>query len=209
MAVKKAPRARTLPKLSSQTQGTQDPSTSLKNQKHETFAQSFASKPDGMAAALSAGYSSRCAANTAGRLLSDKSVIQRIEHLKNRNAEALTIATLIQELYFKPKAALTKAIAKNPFTHEVSLDLLRLTSSEIASLDPGLLAGDGTIGSSSKTRVRSRQTSALTALGQLIRDPSYAEKREEKNSFIAALRELASRNSSAAPIRSEYERDED
>lgn len=209
MVVNKVPQNRTVPISSFPTQSTQDPAISLKNQQHEIFAQSFASKPDAIAAALSAGYKSRAAANTAGRLLSDKSVINRIEHLKINNAKPLTIAALIKELYLRPRAALTRAIAKNPFTHEVNLDLLRLTSSEIASLDPGLLAGDGTIGSRSKARVRSRQTGELTALGQLIRDPSYAEQGEQKNSIAAALIELASRNESAAPIRREFERDED
>lgn len=197
-----------MPIINRPTPSTQDPASSLKNKQHEAFAQSFAANPDAMAAALSAGYKSRTVANTVGRLLSDKSVINRIEHLKVTNAKPLTIAALITELYFRPRASLTKAIAKNPFTHEVSLDLLRLTSSEIATLDPGLLVGDGTIGTSRKTRVRSRQTGAITALGQLIRDPSYAEKGEEKDSFKAALIEVAKRNTSAAPIRSQYERDE-
>jgi hypothetical protein len=209
MTGKNVPRTRTPPKLDCTMQSKQDPAVPLKNQQHETFAQSFASKPDAIAAALSAGYRPRSAANTAGRLLSEKSVIQRIENLRNKNAEALTISTLIHELYVKPKSALTKAITKNPFTNEVSLDLSRLTSSEIASLDPGLLAGDGNIGSGSKARVRSRQTGALTALGQLVRDPNYTAKTDEKNSLAAALREMASRNASTAPIWHDYETDSD
>lgn len=176
------------------------PADPLRRPRHETFAKAFALIPDAKAAAIEAGYSRPRAARAAGRLLSVKTMWARIRYLQTRDAEAITTKQLVQDLHLTPKAALAKAIARNPFTGETRLDLGRLTHSEVASLELSTIASNSATPSGAAFKVQSSPSKSLAALGRIISDPTYAPERKEKNSIAEALREIARRTTNAAPI---------
>ncbi|WGV15913.1 hypothetical protein [Fuscovulum ytuae] len=178
-----------------------NPADPLRREKHETFAKAFALIPNARAAAIEAGYPRPRAIRAAGRLLSVKAMWARIQYLQTRDAEVLTTQRLVQELHLKPKAALAKAIAQNPFTGETRVDLGRLTPSEVACLDFSTHSSDGVTRSGAGLKVNSSQGKALASVGRIITNPTYAPERRGKNSFADALVEIARRNESAAPIR--------
>ena len=182
-----------------------NPSDPLRRARHETFAKAFAFKPDAKAAAVEAGYPRHRACRAAGRLLSVPMMIARIQHLQTQDAGALTAKRLVQELHLKPKAALAKGIAHNPFTGETRFDLGRLTPLEVATLEFTTQSGDGATRAGASLKVQSNPDKALAALGRIISDPNYAPERSEKNSIAEALLEIARRNDNAAPIRTKME----
>lgn len=186
-----------------------NPADPLRRARHEAFAKAFALKPDAKAAAVDAGYPRHRASRAAVRLLSVPMMTARIQHLQIRDAEALTITKLVQELYFKPKVALAKAMTQNPFTGETRLDLGRLTPLEVASLEFSVSVGDGPSHTGSALKVQSGSGKGLAALGRLVSDPAYAPERRQKESLSGLLAEIAQRNVSAAPIRSQRERKHD
>lgn len=180
-----------------------NPADPLRRKKHETFAKAFALIPDARAAAIEAGYPRPRASRAAGRLLSVKAMWARIQHLQTRDAEALTTQRLVQDLHLKPKAALAKAIAHNPFTGETRFDLGRLTPPEIATLDFTTQSGDGASRAGAGLKVQSNPDKTLAALGRIISDPNYAPERWQKKTFKDHIWELAQRANNAAPIRSQ------
>ena len=177
-----------------------NPADPLRREKHETFAKAFALIPNARAAAIEAGYPRPRASRAAGRLLSVPMMIARIQHLQIKDAEALTITRLVQELYFKPKTALAKAVAQNPFTGETRLDLGRLTPLEVASLEFSAAVGDGPSHAGSALKVQSGSGRGLAALGRLVSDPAYAPERRENDRLTSLLLDIAQRNVSMAPI---------
>lgn len=177
-----------------------NPADPLRREKHETFAKAFALIPNARAAAIEAGYPRPRAIRAAGRLLSVKTMWARIQHLQTRDAEVLTTQRLVQELHLKPKAALAKAIAHNPFTGETRFDLGRLTPSEVACLDFSTHSSDGTTRSGAGLKVQSNPDKTLAALGRIISDPSYAPERREKATFAEMFAEISRRGGSTLPI---------
>lgn len=177
-----------------------NPADPLRREKHETFAKAFALIPNAKAAAIEAGYPRPRAIRAAGRLLSVRAMWARIQHLQTRDAEALTTLRLVQELHLKPKAALAKAIAHNPFTGETRFDLGRLTPSEVACLDFSTHSGDGVTRPGAGLKVLSNPNKTLAALGRIISDPSYAPERREKATFAEMFAEISRRGGSSLPI---------
>ena len=177
-----------------------NPADPLRREKHETFAKAFALIPDARAAAIEAGYPRPRAIRAAGRLLSVRAMWARIQHLQTRDAEALTTLRLVQELHLKPKAALAKAIAHNPFTGETRFDLGRLTPLEVACLDFSTHSGDGVTRPGAGLKVLSNPNKTLAALGRIISDPSYAPERREKATFAEMFAEISRRGGSTLPI---------
>lgn len=60
-----------------------DPSTPLRNSRHEAFAQSLARGLSATSAYIAAGYSAKAAGVNAYRLIKKASVAQRLAHLKD------------------------------------------------------------------------------------------------------------------------------
>ena len=179
-----------------------NPADPLRRPQHETFAKAYAFIADAKAAAIEAGYPRPRAALAAGRLLSVKAMSARIRYLQTQNAETLTTTRLVQDLHLNPKAALAKAIARNPFTGETRLDLGRLTPREIAGLEFSTPLNELATRSGTGLRIQSSPGKALAALGKIISDPTYAPERREIASFAELLVDLARRGAQAAPIRS-------
>ena len=180
-----------------------NPADPLLRPRHETFARAFALIPDARTAAIEAGYPRPRASRAAGRLLSVKAISARIQYLQTQNAKTLTTTRLVQDLHLNPKAALAKAITRNPFTGETRLDLGRLTPSEISGLEFSTLLSDGATRSGAGLKVQSSPGKALATLWKIISDPTYALERREKASFAELLVELARRGAQSAPIHRE------
>jgi hypothetical protein len=182
-----------------------NPAEPLRHPRHEAFAKTYVWTLNGMSAAIEAGYAASNAARTAGRLLSSKAMAARIQHLQTGEAEALTITRLVQELHYKPRAAMAKAITSNPFTGETQFDLGRLTPEEIASLEFTMSFGTGLTGRVAGLKLHSNTGKGIAALAGIVRDPDYAQARKHTATTAELLVELAKRNASAAPIRSGVE----
>lgn len=177
------------------------PDRPLRQERQEVFAIVFAETLSPEQAAISAGYVSVSAARVARRLLAISAMQDRIRYLQQRDAESLNGVKLVHSLYLHPKELIAKAASRNPFTGEVTLDLARLTPRELSVFDFKLCADKGNLGAGAAISLQSNAAGTLTALERIINNPNYAPERKEKTTLTDALREIAQRNDSAAPIR--------
>ncbi len=186
-----------------------DPAQPLHHSRQETFAKVFASTLDLDRAIQSAGYKPLSPTRAGGRLLQIPAIQNRIRHLQGADAEALDSVKLIQNLHFDRKMVLAKAISVNPFSGKVTFDFARLTAGELAGFEFKISAKDGNFGAGAAVEVQSNSASTLSTLAHVVSHPDYAPRQKQDNSFFALLREIGQRNNNAAPIRAEFENDDD
>lgn len=173
----------------------------LRHERQEIFAQTFADTLSPEQAVRSAGYTSASPARIAGRLLAIPAMQRRIRYLQRKDAAALDGVKLVQNLYLHPKEMIAKAVCRNPFSGEVTLDLARLTPRELSSFDFKLSSNHGQMGTGVAVSLQTNAAGTLAALERVISNPNYAPDRKDRSSWTDALIELAQRNVSAAPIR--------
>ena len=181
------------------------------NAREQAFVREYLICRVGKTAAINAGYSSKTAEQQASRLLRKAKVAEAIA-AGERKAEARAEKTLddvLAELARVAFSGMSKFVSVTPegdpmidlsACSPADLDLLSEITVEDYKEGRGENARD-------VRRIKVKPLDRMNALVTLGKHLGLGNKTadEAQNSFIAAIRELANRNTAAAPIRAEYE----
>lgn len=185
-----------------------NPSEPLRQPRQEAFARAFSQDLNIDHAATISGYMPQTRARIAVKLLSSEKVRKRIKHLQNEDDGFLTLSMLIKKFHCDLRRAVEKATVFNPFSEQLYMDFGRLSPSERTLLEYSVTGANGRASTGSAMTVRTPPLAAhMAIMSKIVAHPNFTANSKASDGVGDALREIAQRNASAAPIRTEFEND--
>lgn len=185
------------------------------NAKQAAFVREYLICRNGTRAAIAAGYAEKSAHVTASQLLRNPKVAAAIaEGEKKAEARAaVTLDDVVNELARIAFSGMSKFLSVTP-DGDPMVDLSACTPADLDLLAEATVE-DFTVGRGEDARdvrrIKIKPLDRINALIKLGQHLGLGNKTadEAQNGIAAALRELASRNASAAPLRPEFDEGKD